>query len=112
MGTSTDSSTDVLSVTSREQLIDHIESSRVVLVEFAAEWCGPCDDLEPTLAAVASESDTLVVQVDIEENPAATRTFGVDSVPSLFLCVEGEPVEKLTGVVEQSALLELIEDHA
>lgn len=109
MDTSTDTSEKVLAVTSREQLIDHIESSRVVLIEFAAEWCGPCDDLEPILATVARESDALVLQVDIEESPAATRTFGVDSVPTLFLCVEGEPVEKLTGVVEQSTLLELIE---
>ena len=70
-----------------------------VIVDFWATWCGPCKILAPTIDAIATEyKDRVVVgKVDVDENEALARRFGIMSIPTLFLFKDGEVVEKLVG---------------
>lgn len=102
---------DVQQVRGRERLDDAIQSYPVVVVEFLAEWCDRCETLEPTLETVAAETSATVLQVDVEASPSAARTFDVNEVPTLFVLVDGDPVEKLTGLQEEASLRAVVEDH-
>lgn len=77
-----------------------------VLVDFFADWCGPCRALAPTLEALADESEgsLAVVKVDIDENPELATRFGVQKIPTLILFEGGEAVAQVTGVVSRAEL--------
>jgi thioredoxin 1 len=78
-----------------------------VLVEFTAEWCGPCRTLAPVLASIAEEeSERLAVAViDVDENPKTTLRYGVMSMPTLMVFRGGEPVMSVVGARPKSRLL-------
>jgi thioredoxin 1 len=85
---------------------------RVLLVDFYADWCGPCDMLEPTVEAVAAESQAAVAEVDIDAHQGIAQQYQVRGVPTLLLFVDGEPTERMVGVQEKASLVETIEAHA
>lgn len=76
-----------------------LKADRPVLVEFTADWCGPCRQLAPVLSALASEeADRLkVVQLDVDTNPEITTRYAVLSMPTLMVFREGEPVKSMVG---------------
>jgi len=78
-----------------------------VLVQFSAQWCGPCHMLTPTLAQIAAEQrDRLsVVMLDVDDNLAAARRFEVLSVPTLILFVDGLPTLRLVGARGKAQLM-------
>ena len=82
-----------------ENNFDNTVANGLVLVDFWATWCGPCKMLAPTIDAIATEyKDRVVVgKVDVDENDAIARRFGIMSIPTLFLFKDGEVVEKLVG---------------
>jgi len=86
-----------------------LEEHAVVLVDFYADWCGPCDMLEPIVADVAAESDAAVAKLDIDELQGIARQYGVRSVPTLIVFADGEQAEQAVGVQEKGTILELIE---
>jgi len=90
---------------------DVLKSDKLVLVDFWAEWCGPCRKVAPVLEEIASElGDKLeVVKLDIDANPSTTTTYQVMSVPTLTLFKGGEPVQSIVGAQPKSALLRMIE---
>ena len=78
-----------------------------VLVDFWAEWCGPCHAIAPVLDQIASErSEPKVVKLNIDEEPAVAQRYGVMSIPTLILFKDGEPAAAAVGAMPKSMLEE------
>ncbi|MEV4640229.1 MULTISPECIES: thioredoxin [Micromonosporaceae] len=90
---------------------DVLQSDKVVLVDFWAEWCAPCKKVDPLLAEIATEMGDKVeiVKVNIDENPETARAYRVMSVPTLTLFKGGEPVNSVAGAKPKGALVNFIE---
>ena len=96
-----------------ENNFDNTVANGLVLVDFWATWCGPCKMLAPTIDAIATEyKDRAVVgKVDVDENEAIARRFGIMSIPTLFLFKDGEVVEKLVGYRLKTELEQLLNKY-
>jgi thioredoxin 1 len=83
-----------------------------VLVQFTADWCGPCRQLAPVLGAIAAEEgDRLrIVQLDVDSNPRTTIAYGVLGTPTLMVFRDGEPVRSMVGARPKRRLLEELAD--
>ena len=90
-----------------------LRSERPVLVDFWAEWCGPCRALAPTIDALAeSWADRAeVVTLDVDANPATTERYGVRAIPTLILFKHGEEVERLLGAVSKTEIARKVDHH-
>ncbi|WP_458207668.1 thioredoxin [Haladaptatus sp. NG-SE-30] len=84
----------------------------VVLVDFYADWCGPCKMIEPVMERLAQNTDAAVAKVDIDQYQMLARQNGVQGVPTLGLYADGEPVQRLVGVQDEGKLANLIEQYA
>ena len=78
-----------------------IEQNETVLVDFYAEWCGPCRALHPSLEAISNEfgEKVLVSKIDIDKNPELAKQFSVRSIPALFYFRNGEVVDQHVGLL-------------
>ena len=87
-----------------------IQSDKPVLVDFFAEWCGPCKTIAPILKDVKQEiGDTaMIVKVDVDKNPQAAQQFQVQGVPTLILFRKGEVLWRQSGVVPKNGLVGMI----
>ena len=86
------------------------EAGKTVMVDFYADWCGPCKMLAPTIEEIAEEADdnVIVAKLDVDENEGLAIQFGVMSIPTVIVFKDGEPVEKVVGVVSKDELLALL----
>ena len=89
-----------------------LEDHNVVLVDFYADWCGPCQMLEPITEDIAAETDAAVAKVDVDAQQGLARQYQVQGVPTLYLFADGEPVEQVVGLKQKSELVALIEQYA
>ena len=88
-------------------------SKGVVLVDFGAEWCGPCKTMLPILDrfAKAYEGKISVFSVDIDADPSLAMKYGVMSVPTMLLMKDGKLVDRMVGVVSEPELRKRIDPH-
>jgi thioredoxin 1 len=89
-----------------------LSSPRPVIVEYRAQWCGPCRQLAPVLEAIAQERAGLVdlVELDVDENPQTARRFGVLHVPTTAVFRGGSPVREVIGAKSRTAMLRELAD--
>lgn len=90
-----------------------LNSDKPVLVDFWAEWCGPCRMVGPIVDEIASEYDgrVSVGKLNVDENPDVPSKYGIRSIPTLMVFKNGELVEKIVGAVPKSVITGKIEPH-
>ena len=105
--------TDIGSVTDQEFQTAVLDSETPVLVDFWAEWCVPCHMVSPVVEEIGRDKgDALkVVKLNIDDNPDATRTYGVMSIPSLILFKGGQEVARVVGARPKDAILRDLDPH-
>jgi len=98
-------------IDSTDHLTEVTTRHDVVLVDFYAEWCGPCKQLEPTIKQVAAETDAAVAKVDIDRYQQLAAQYGVRSVPTMLLFSDGQPAERIVGLKTAAQLTSVIDGY-
>ena len=90
-----------------------IQSSKPVLVDFYAEWCGPCQIMKPRLLDVAERigENAKVVEIDVDREKEIAERYRIQSVPTFIIFKNGEQLWRQSGVISTIALLQLLQDY-
>ena len=94
-----------------EELV--IRTDKLAVVDFSAEWCGPCRMVSPIIHELADEYDGRIVtgEVNVDENPQITMTYKVRNIPTVLFIKNGEVVDKQVGSVPKSVYKNIVEKH-
>lgn len=94
----------------KESLQSILNDNKPVLVDFFAEWCGPCKVQGPVLKEVKSEigDNVRIIKIDVDKSPAIAQQYQISGVPTLILFRNGQPVWRQSGVVSKRQLVEVI----
>ena len=99
----------VIAVT-KQNFDEIIKSEKPVLIDFYADWCGPCRMVAPIVHEIAEENDSVVVaKINVDDEPDLAMKFGVMSIPTLVVMKNGEEVKRATGARAKPQILAMIE---
>lgn len=82
-----------------------VSTNDLVLVDFWAEWCGPCKKLSPILDEISNETGLLVGKLNVDENPSKMEEYSVHSIPTMVLFKSGQPIKTIVGAKPKHLLL-------
>ena len=101
----------VKSIKEKEFESEVINSDKPVLIDFWAEWCGPCKEIVPILEEIADEMLDIikVVKINIDENPNIPNKYGIQSIPTMIIFKKGQPISTKIGVAIKSEVKTWIE---
>ena len=90
-----------------------LESKQLVIVDFWAQWCGPCRKLTPVLEQIQNEfkNEIKVIKVDADKNINTAREYGISSLPSVLIFKDGEVKEIMAGMMQKSAIISNIKKY-
>jgi thioredoxin 1 len=95
--------------------VDEVLNSKVpVLVDFWAEWCGPCRMLSPVIEELAKQYDEQKIKIyklNVDENPKIAAKYSIMAIPTVIIFKDGKPVEQITGVRNKKEYIEIIERY-
>jgi thioredoxin 1 len=93
---------------------DLIQSEKPVLVDFFAEWCGPCKMMAPILSDVKSKlgENVKIIKIDVDKNPQIAGAYQVQGVPTLMIFKQGKMLWRQSGVVAANQLVQLVQSHS
>ena len=102
---------EILSINEESFEKEVINSELPVLIDFWAEWCGPCKEISPVLEEIYKEMNEKIkiVKINIDENPNIPNKYGIQSIPTLIIFKKGEPVATKVGSVIKSELITWID---
>lgn len=103
----------IIHVTDESFESDVLESKQPVIVDFWADWCGPCRDIAPVLDDIAKEfqGKILIAKLNIDENPRSPQRYGIRGIPTLILFKDGEVEATRVGKVKKSELTAFINSN-
>lgn len=101
----------VIKITSSSYETEVEKSDKKVLIDFWADWCGPCKMMSPVVDAVAQEMpDIKVCKVNVDEEPDLARRFNIMSIPTLVVIKDGKIADMSVGLTDKSALMQMIKN--
>ena len=96
--------TEPVQLTNASDLDDVVARYDIVLVDFYADWCGPCQMMEPTIKSLASATDAAVLKVDVDQFQQLAGEYQVQGIPTLLVFVDGELADRMVGVQNEAQL--------
>lgn len=101
--------TNILNVTSENFESEVLQSDKTVLIDFYADWCGPCKILSPIVEEVAKENaDVKVVKINVDSEQEIAIKYRIMSIPTLVVIKDGKEINRAIGVIEKSEILTLL----
>jgi len=97
-----------------ETFSDLIQSDKPVLVDFYADWCGPCKAMDPVIQEVAKEltGKVRIIKINIDKNTSAAQAYSVMAVPTYILFRKGNILWRHAGMIDKSSLVKVLHQHA